>query len=433
MAHLTPPLQLLRWLLLISLALSGWEWASLQSQAYTINAITLEGVVKNDEAYLRRFLKCKEGAILTPAAIDEDIQRLRRRTGIQHAVLAIDTLDERRVDLTFSIMEQRTLLPQFSLGGIRGNFWWQVGAEEHNLFGREQVLSVIYLQNDGRPNLKAYFRNPRVKDGQWGYGLEFNRNASIEPLFFPEGALDFKYTNTGIGLHGVRNFSFNQSLQFGANLFQERYEKTNLEADPIPDVPASVKQKKLLLRAYYTENQINYDYFYRTGFRWELLGQIVKTLNEDAPFLSIGFEGIKYWRPNEKSNIALRLKAAFASNSPSPFAPFVLDSKVNIRGVGNRVDRGTAQLVLNLEYRQTIFHSQRFAGQLVAFSDAGTWRNPGGELRELIDPEQFRHFIGGGIRLINKKVFQSTFRVDYGIDVWNTKQRGVVFGVGQYF
>jgi len=105
----------------------------------------------------------------------------------------------------------------------------------------------------------------------------------------------------------------------------------------------------------------------------------------------------------------------------------------NLRGVGNRVDRGTAQLVLNLEYRQTVFAIGAWASQLVLFSDLGTWRNPGGILGDLADPDELRHFVGTGIRIIYNKFFLATLRLDYGVDVYNTEQRGFVLGMGQYF
>ena len=119
----------------------------------------------------------------------------------------------------------------------------------------------------------------------------------------------------------------------------------------------------------------------------------------------------------------------------SPFAPFVLDSQVNIRGSGNRIDRGTAQLILNLEYRHTVWmdRRERFAAQVVGFSDLGTWRNPGGELSDLVASENIRHFVGAGLRVLSLKAYNAALRVDYGVDVRNTKQRGVVLGFGQYF
>ena len=122
-----------------------------------------------------------------------------------------------------------------------------------------------------------------------------------------------------------------------------------------------------------------------------------------------------------------------ATNDDTPFAPFVIDSRVNIRGSGNRIDRGTGQLIFNAEYRQTVFDVGNLAGQLIGFSDLGTWRNPGGDLSDFLDADNFRHFIGLGIRLIYKRAFDAILRLDYGLDVYNTQQRGFVFGFGQYF
>ena len=74
-----------------------------------------------------------------------------------------------------------------------------------------------------------------------------------------------------------------------------------------------------------------------------------------------------------------------------------------------------------------------FVVQAILFTDLGTWRNPGGELSELVSRETYRQFVGGGFRIIYQQVFGATFRVDYGIDIFNPDQRGFVLGLGQYF
>ena len=136
-------------------------------------------------------------------------------------------------------------------------------------------------------------------------------------------------------------------------------------------------------------------------------------------------------------NFAIRIRAGISTNNDSPFAPFVADSHVNLRGVGNRIDRGTAQVVVNAEYRRTIHFKERtkrkWTVQLVGFVDMGTWRDPGGQLSDIFNPDQFRQFVGGGFRIINNKVVGAVLRVDYGIDVFNPDQRGLVIGLGQYF
>ena len=397
---------------------------------YSVADITIEGLQKTAETYLRQFIKTKKGMLLNKALIEDDIQQLNRRTGIAKTIVQVDTINENQVAITFNIEEQKTLIPQFGLGGIKDNFWWQVGLAEFNLGGKGKTLIGSFLSNDRKPNGQIYFENNWIKGSNWGYSIDLNRTASVEPVYFRNGSADFAYSNTGIGLTGIYNITFKHQLRFGSNFFQERYEKVSSEADP---GPALLTQDKLLLKADYNYNNIGYDYFYRTGSDTRLLLQSVFTFGEEAPFLSLTYEYKKFWRPYTTANVALRFRGAIASNSFSPFAPFVLDSRVNIRGVGNRVDRGTAQLILNFEYRQTLFHSAKYACQIVAFADSGTWRSPGGELKDLFDKDQFRQFVGGGIRWINKKVFKSVIRIDYGTDLWNLRQNGIVVGFGQYF
>ena len=93
--------------------------------------------------------------------------------------------------------------------------------------------------------------------------------------------------------------------------------------------------------------------------------------------------------------------------------------------------------MINAEYRRTLFFKEKtnrkWAVQGVAFIDMGTWRDPGGELNDIFNPDQFRQFVGGGVRLINNKIFGAVFRIDYGVDVLNSDQRGIVIGLGQYF
>jgi hypothetical protein len=110
----------------------------------------------------------------------------------------------------------------------------------------------------------------------------------------------------------------------------------------------------------------------------------------------------------------------------------VLDSYFNIRGIGNRIDRGTASVVFNLEYRQTLWENDTFGLQTVAFGDAGSWRKPGGQMADLVESESMILFMGVGGRLIYKKAYDVILRLDYG---WSVKGmgNGLVFGIGQYF
>ena len=67
------------------------------------------------------------------------------------------------------------------------------------------------------------------------------------------------------------------------------------------------------------------------------------------------------------------------------------------------------------------------------FTDFGTWRTPGGELSDFTKKKNIKVFSGVGVRIINKKIFNAIFRIDYGFELTDGKGKGLVFGIGQYF
>ena len=106
---------------------------------------------------------------------------------------------------------------------------------------------------------------------------------------------------------------------------------------------------------------------------------------------------------------------------------------MNIRGVGNTIDRGTGAIVLNTEYRQTLLEKDWFVLQSNVFVDAGSWRNPGGKLGDFSKADNIRIHPGVGLRLMHKRIYNAIFRIDYGYGITKNDARGFVFGIGQYF
>ncbi|MEL6944998.1 MAG: hypothetical protein AAFO82_20265 [Bacteroidota bacterium] len=245
--------------------------------------------------------------------------------------------------------------------------------------------------------------------------------------------MNYDYDNTSFALQAIRHFGIRNQLEFGGSYFVENYAQSELQFLENPPGPSQFRQPKWLSKIEYSQNHLNYHTFFIDGFRWLAQWQSVYNTTYNDWFNFGFFQGFFFKRFQEKGNLAARLNLGVSTNNNSPFAPFVVDSHVNIRGVGNRIERGTAQAVLNVEYRQTVFQTNRFAGQVVVFSDLGTWRNPGGNFQKMLDPDQFKHFVGGGARFIYKKIYGAVLRIDYGFDVNDRNQKGLVLGLGQYF
>ncbi len=400
--------------------------------------INFDGYSKNNIDFLRTNVNIADGDVIDMNTIEEGLQRLKNTTGIGNASYTLDSLSD-GVGLTYTVEEIKTLLPIFNFGGIRNNVWFQVGFVDINWRGRGEVLSAYYQNNDQRHSGEVFYRKPRIHNSPWGYSASLTKWSSREPLFFPGQTVLYDYDNNSVAASIIRNFGLNRLIEIGGSYFVETYNKSDGQVSENPDIPLSLRQPKFLTKLEYQTNKLNYHFFYLKGGAWRLTYQNVFNTLDNTWFNSLQFQGMyfKHIGQKKRTNLAFRVRLGISTNNDSPFAPFVADSHVNLRGVGNRIDRGTAQVVINAEYRRTIFFkeqtSRKWAVQVVGFVDMGSWRDPGGEITDLFNPDQFREFVGGGIRIINNKIFGAVLRIDYGVDVFDPNQRGIVLGLGQYF
>ncbi len=406
-------------------------FASGQEAELPIHSIKFEGLKKTKESYLRHFLELQEGTVFNPVSLKRDEQKLKNLNNLTQVVCRRDTCAQ-GINVVFEIQEAYTLFPIVNFGRIKGNFWTKVGFSELNLLGKGVQASAYYQNIDGRHNYNFFFKDPYIRGSQWGNYISVTKYASIEPLYFPSHSVRYKYDNLSVDLGASYEINYHNHIELGGVYFIEKYQKHEA-ALPASPGPEYLRAPKTMGKFFWYHNETNYHYFYRWGMENNLRVETVYNIN-DGDWFHIFTNDLKYFkRIGETGNFALRFRFGISTNNTTPFAPFVVSSHVNIRGVGNRINRGTGSLVLNLEYRQTVFDEKKFAGQLVGFTDIGTWRSPGGSIREALSGNNYRYFAGGGIRLIYKRAFDAILRIDYGIDLNNANIHGWVIGLGQYF
>ncbi|MBX2817731.1 MAG: BamA/TamA family outer membrane protein [Saprospiraceae bacterium] len=401
----------------------------------SIVSIEFENNQKNTEAHLLRALPFVIGDQVDHRALQKNAQALQNLSSIGGVVATVDTIDA-GLRISYLVDEDPTLFPIVGLGGIEDNFWWQLGFTDFNFQGRGDVLTLFYQNIDRRHNGSLEYRKSYFGKSNWGASFNIRRYASVEPFNFQDFGRQvfYEYTNTSVSLSGIYNIDPRQLFEFGTTYFQEDYRKDARHVMEDTPGPLTREEPKLLIKALHQIDRIDYSYLLLDGFANQLILQSVVNLQYNSLFHMVLNNLTFFKKMPGKGNLASRMRLGFSTNEVSPFAPFVLDSYVNIRGVGNRIDRGTAAVVLNLEYRQRLFETGLLGVQLVAFSDAGTWRNPGGPLSDLTDSANFQHFIGAGLRLILKKAHNASLRLDYGFSARSTNDdHGFVFGIGQYF
>jgi outer membrane protein assembly factor BamA len=401
-------------------------------QHQLVGKIEIVGTNKTNPKSLEKLIRLKKDMVLDSLLIAQDITRLKRLPSIANAHFKIVESDDERYNVSYQIEENQTLIPGGNFyTSTNDEFAFRIGLQEFNLTGNNIILGGFY-QYDIYNSIGLHLRAPYLFSRKWGGSGSFKNLTTQEPVFLQNGVATYKYNITSFEISGIHEIDFKNIVELGFNVFSEDY--SYLSGSTSFDVPRQLKVSKHLIKLNYYFDGISYDYFYLEGFRSQLNLQHVGSNDLNLPPFWIGFNDFSYFkRIGPVINWASRLRLGLASNLETPFAPFSVDNNLNIRGVGNTIDRGTGAIVLNTELRYTLWEKGWFALQGNGFIDAGSWRNPGGEFSDFADSRNFRIYPGLGLRFIRKTTFNAIFRIDYGYGITKNASKGIVFGIGQYF
>ncbi|GAA4238640.1 hypothetical protein GCM10022291_29900 [Postechiella marina] len=404
----------------------------LLAQNNIVDDVKIQGNKKIKASFLKHISVLKPNAKLDSLIIEQDIIRLKRLPAVSHAYYQVFKSHDNHYNVFYNIEENFTLIPNLSLYTTNNDeFAYRIGVTEYNLFGSNIGLGVFY-QKDVYDSYAVNFRAPYLFSNTFGLAINYQDLTTQEPVFFDNTTANYKYNNTSIEALGLYELNFKNRIEFGFNYFVEDYNYKSGATNP--NVPQELNVDKWLVKGIYEFNNLNYNYQYVSGFRNMLNLQYVTSTDDALQDFFIGWNDFYYFkRLGAKGNWANRMRIGFSKNDKTPFAPFSVDNNINIRGVGNTIDRGTGSIVFNTEYRYTLYDKNWFCLQGNTFVDAGTWRNPGGNLSDLTNSDNIKLYSGIGMRFIHKKIYNAIFRIDYGFGLTKGETKGLVFGIGQYF
>lgn len=403
------------------------------AQKARVSNVVVQGSKKLKSSFVKLISDTKPGGVLDSTKLESDILRLKRLPAVSHAYYQVFPANkEDFYNVFYNVEENFTINPQLNVYTTNDEeFAFRVGLYEFNTIGRNIAFGGFY-QQDIFDSFGINLRAPFVFNNKIGLAVNFQDLTTQEPVFLDTGTADYKYNNTSFEILGLYSFNFKHRIEAGITLFNEDYEFLSGATDPA--IPQDFNVDKQLLKFVYEYNNLDFYYQYVSGFKSSFNVQQVTANDETLPDFLIFWNDVQYFlRVGEKGNWANRLRFGLATNTDSPFAPFSVDNNLNVRGVGNTIDRGTGVIVLNTEYRYTFLDKEWFVFQGNAFVDAGTWRNPGGDFGDFSNDQNMRIYPGLGLRFIHKKIFNATFRVDYGVGITPNATQGFVFGFGQYF
>lgn len=416
--------------------LLGWTIVASQTQVASaqvlLDEVRFVGLQKTKSAYLKTFIQSKPGAPHDTTIQADDEQSLQNLQLFDRVSSRLIEADGKYV-LQFELRERITRLPITNFGGITDNFWFQLGFTDFNWMGKGGHFGGFYQYYD-RHSFKIFQLMPQAFGPDLGLSYTVGKQATREPAYLQNGTTDFdvdRWEASALLRYILRRDLHTQTHWFveaGGGYLEEVYAPRDAQV-----YTGETHFKKYFLKSALTLRQLNYHNHQLWGMEEVLSLQYVRTIGFNDAFWKLLNEFKAYTRIGHRGNPAMRVRAGISSNDDTPFVPFVLDSYLNVRGSGNRVARGTSELTLNLEHRQTLYERNQWALQGVAFIDLSAWRPAGAPLVDMFLRDNVVSFGGGGIRLHLRRVYSFSLRMDYGISLANRNMRGFVLGVGQYF
>ncbi len=386
--------------LIFSLSLFLFSLPALRAQGMVLQSVETEGLKRTHPGFFYGIADASPGDTVTYEALEE----MRRWLVLQPAFNAVAY----HLDTTV-------------IGGI----------SEFNFLGRGISVGAYYQYNL-RHSLGLFYRHPFLV-GKFGAEVSYTLWNSYEPLYKGPATAWYDYSNSSLNATAFFTPTRRQEYQVGISLFQEGYRLGTVAEEDRPLFPRELDIGKLGIRANHFYRGAVPHYFYWSGLSVDTYSQVVLDELGSEPFYIIRQAWKYYRRAGERGNWALRFIWGLSTNVNTPFAPFALDNHISIRGVGDRIDRGTGMLTLNTEYRYTLLENSQIGLQAVGFVDAGSWRLPGGTFSDFADPEIIRLHGGVGGRFILKQFYNTVFSADYGHSLRGTGMGGFVLGLGQYF
>ncbi len=400
------------------------------AQEPVVADLKVQGNEKLKSSFIIKISAVKPGQPLDSLKIQEDIKLIKRLPSVSHAYFQVFHSKDNEYNVFYNIEENFTLIPSVNFFTTDNDeFAYRIGLYEFNTLGQNIIFGGFY-QKDVFDSHAINFRAPFLFSRHWGLAANYQDLTTQEPVFFENETAQYKYNNKSYEVLGLYRFNFHNRMELGINYFTEDYKFIGENINNRPELVVH----KWLAKGIYEHNNLNYDYQYIDGFRSVLNLQYVTSTDNMLPDFFIGWNDLFYFkRVGDKGNWANRLRMGLSSNDETPFAPFSVDNNLNIRGVGNTIDRGTGVILLNTEYRHTLYEKDWFVLQGNAFVDAGTWRNPGGDFGDFSRRDNVKIYPGLGLRFIHKKIYNAIFRIDYGYGISENATKGFVFGIGQYF
>ena len=407
-----------------------------------IDVIEIVGISRTRPQVVLRELPFRAGTLVSRADFDLGVARLwnislfskvsahlRDREGQRHLVLTLE--------------ERWTLNPLFSFqvlvkrGAEAGqeSTWWSVGASDINMLGRFLEVGARYERFNAFSGGQVYLRDWRL------FGERVDALMLVESLVRPRVGFANRRLLTRLDVNGQLD---GDRLRVGARL-EVQADRFFDAGDTPPSLPPA--SETVLLDAGVRLGRIDTDRIRQSGASVELRPAFAlsRVSGRDLwPQARAFVQGLWFWAPGQRLNLALRLQGAVQSRGPDHLQYFV-GGLYEVRGVRDSYLRGGRYALLNAEVRLTAYAAMWLAVVPTGFFDVALAHGVAPDAEGALPPAASAALLasaGAGVRLLVPRLVRTGLRVDVAVPVTGIACQGprvagvcpgLSVGVFQYF
>lgn len=391
---------------LLALALSQSAWPQ------RLDAVEVQGLSWTKEFVVLRELPWKPGDVVTQEAYELGTTRLWNTDLFSRIEPRVEPRPEGKTVVVYVIEERFSLNPLLSFGIGGGRWWFRVGANDVNWFGRYLEWGVRYERFDVYNGGQGWLRDPRL------FGKRLTGLVQVDYLFRPRPEYVRRRLGGTLDLSGELDDVTRAGLKL--EVFRDEY------LDPLegaPNLPPTLLAAQLT--GFARIGRVDTVRLRQAGWSFELRPSLGAAFTRAAPLYAQLFLELLWFKLlGERFNVAVRAQAGLSTDAPTE-QRFQLGGLDLVRGYADSFVRTESFALTNVEVRATLFDSMWFAIVAAAFVDAAI-AEQGGFLRPLLS-------VGGGVRLLVPRLVKTGLRGDVAVTLAGRPEVGFSFGVFQFF
>lgn len=372
--------------------------------------------------------------------VQENIKEIRRRIW-NLRIFSEVKVEKTPAGIEIKVQERWTTIPIFKLTGGGGSSYLAVGMYDINAFGKNLELGAQYESLNERPAGVVWFRKPQfLNDRSLRAGMDFWNINRLNFIIKENGDENGAFTLQRKRIHGFleKNWDNNfYTLTGGLDYHDDEISDFGIDDENVElnTQNGFNPNEKSITRNFYLRlaiGQLNFQNYLADGKQLTLrsMAQVTSYEGEDSTTMDhlIRFRYFKLFENHHNFAYQFLVKG---TNSKLIQYQQTLGGLSEVRGYLDQQFRDSSYWQSNIEHRFDVYEHKWAVIQGVIFSDQAKEFT---RIDKLDDENQEILLSSGvGLRLISPKIYSFVARLDYAQTHTRDVERGISFGVQQFF